>query len=114
MHVLKTEPIIADFRVPIGSARLLLHMRRGAIVLRGNAPAGRNVPAHQVGRGIWSLGLGIAHASSGSGVHPPAVLPLLRIDPRWGGWHEGPMGRMRDRRMRGVLHVRDDGGRGPG
>lgn len=115
MHVLKTEPIIAELRVPIGSAGLLLHLRRRAIVLWGDAPGGGNIPAHQVGRGVWSLGVRIAHASRGSGVHPPAVLPLLRIDPRWGGWHEGVMGgRMRDRCSRGVLHGRDDGGRGPG
>ena len=114
MHVLKTEPIIAELRVPIRSAGLLLHMRRGAIVLRGDAPGGGNVPAHQVGRGVWGLWVSIAHAPSGSGIHPPAVLPLLGIDPRWSGWHEGLMGRMRDRRLRGVLHVRDDGGRGPG
>ena len=115
MHVLKTEPIIAELRVPIGSAGLLLHLRSRAIVLLGDAPGGGNVPADQVGRGVWTLGVSIGHASSGSCVHPPAVLPLLRIDPRWGRWHEGVMGgRMRDRHLRGVLHGRDDGGRGPG
>src|SRR5579863_546769 len=77
MHVLKTKPIIAELRLPIGSARLRLHLSRRAIELLGDAPGGGNVPAHHAGRGIWTMSMGVstAHDSSGSGVHPPAVLP---------------------------------------
>jgi hypothetical protein len=51
MHVLEPESVIGELRVPIGSVRLLLQLRR-AVVLRCDAPASRDVPAHQTGRGV--------------------------------------------------------------
>jgi len=61
------------------------------------------------------MGLGVAHASRGRVVHPPAVLPLLRIHSRGSGWHERRMGSdVGDSCGCRVLHRRNDGGRGPG
>ena len=111
MHVLKTEPVIGQLRVPIGLFGLFVHLRR-VIVLRGDSPASGNIPADQVGRGMWSLGLSTAHASRGPCVYPPAILPLLWIDSRWSRWYEGVV--VGGRRWSGILGCRNDGGRGPG
>ena len=113
MHVRKAETIIAELRVPIRFLGLLLLLHLGrVIVLLGDAPGRVNVPASNAGRGM-----GIAHASGGRGVHPSAVLPLLRIYSNGSGWHKGRMGSNVGNcscRRSGVLHVGNDGGRGPG
>jgi hypothetical protein len=115
VHVRKTQSVICDLRVPIGSLGLLLHLRR-VIVLRGDAPTSRNAPANLTWRGIRSVGgLRIAHASGRCGVHPPAILPLLHIHSRGSWWHKGRVRDwMGDWNRRSILHCRDDGGRGPG
>src|SRR6266436_6462733 len=85
MHVLETKPVIGELRVPIGLFGLPL---RRAMVLRSDAPASGDVPADQVGRGVWTLGLSAAHASGGRGVYPPAILPLLWVHSGWSWRHE--------------------------
>ena len=115
MHVLKTERVIGEARLPVGSFGLSVHLRWGTIVLRGDAPASGDIPAHQTGRGVRTMGLSTVHAARGYGVRPPAVLPLLWIYSRRRGWHEGMVvGGVRDRPRRWVLDRRNDGGRGPG
>src|SRR6266849_5419596 len=112
MHVLKAKSVIGDLRVPIGWFGLPL---RRMIVLRSDAPASGNIPADQVGRGIWTLGLNTAHASGGRSVRPPAILPLLWIYSGWSRGHKGVVWIvMGDRRSRAILARMDDGGRGPG
>jgi hypothetical protein len=112
MHVLEAKPVIGELRVPIG--RFGLPLRR-VIVLRSDAPGSGNIPADQVGRGIWTLGLSIGHASRGRGVHPPAILPLLWIYSGRSRRHKGVAGsRMGASHCRAIMGRMDDGGRGPG
>jgi hypothetical protein len=112
IHVLKTKSVIGELRVPIGRFGLLL---RRVVVLRSDAPGSGDVPASQVGRGKWTLGLSIAHASGRRSVHPPAILPLLWIYSGWSWWHEGVVRNgMGDNRSVAIWGGMDDGGRGPG
>ena len=114
MHVLKTEPVIRELRVPIRRFGLLLHMRR-VKVLWGDTPGGWNIPPDEVGRWVWTLGMCVGHACRGPSVHPPAILPLLWIHSGGSRWYEGVVGsRVVPCRSRGILCRRDDGGRGPG
>jgi hypothetical protein len=116
MHILEPESIIGELRVPIGSVGLLLLLRR-AVVLRCDAPASGDVPADETGRGVWSMRVSAAQTSSGSRVHPSAVLPLLWIHSWRNRWNEGLVGGStgdRDGTGGGIGDCRDDGGRGPG
>lgn len=88
MHVLKSEPVISELRIPVRSLRLRLCLRR-VIVLWGDSPAGGNIPANLVGRRVMARGVSAVYGASWAGVHPSAVLPLLWIYSWRRRWDKG-------------------------